>query len=104
MLATHGDKNGQTCWHTAIGVTLPLDPAPEAGVVAVRKDLLGYALKLSINPISFTPVQQKTLKNPNKTALFYPKTNLVHTCKTYINKMCMPRRSSAKAGRFPIRQ
>ena len=48
----------------------------------------------SVHPVkpSFTPVQQKTLKNPNKTALFVPKTNLVHTCKTYANKMCSPRR------------
>ncbi len=39
--------------------------------------------------VSFTPAQQKILKNLNKSAYFVPKTNLVHTCKTYANKMCM---------------
>ncbi len=38
--------------------------------------------------VSFTLASARIFKIPNKTVLFAPKTNLVHTCKTYANKMC----------------
>jgi len=49
--------------------------------------------------VSFTLPKQIIIKNPNKSAYFTPKTNLVARCTSYVNKMCLLRRTQTKAGR-----
>jgi hypothetical protein len=38
--------------------------------------------------LSFTLAKQKIFENPNKSADFALKTNLVARCKSYVNEMC----------------